>query len=292
MRSYSIAILLNIPADDEGLLESVAALRQQVTLSSIYWYGQGLDDGTRLALQKLDVTIRHDDSGCRYKTVRRMFTEVDADVFVYVGHAGYPAELAPSMIHQLIETRRDMVAAVAETSYSKLNHDYRSLCAGLFGRTLTCPLSDYRVFSRRFVKSFAVFERGLPVELEWSIHALELDIPYTEIPVDPSKADALCHHHQASEARGRHLLTRIIINLQARPLKWFGLMTALFLMLASAAKMLYLFPEHLDQSIGVASMTTFTILAFSSAVSGVLFHAQSHTRRELKRLHFQQHSTL
>ena len=292
MRSYSIAILLNIPADDSGLLETVAALRQQVTLAAIYWYGHGLEDGTRLALQKLDVTIRHDDSGCRYKTVRRMFTEVDADGFVYVGHSGYPAEMAPSMIHQLIEARKDMVAAVAEASHSKLNQDYRSLCTGLFGRSLLCPLSDYRVFSRRFVKSFAVFERGLPVELEWSMHALELDIPYVEMPVDADKAEALCHHHRTAPASGRHLLTRVIINLQARPLKWFGLMTALFLVLASAAKMLYLFPEHLDQSIGIASMTTFTILAFSSAVSGVLFHAQSHTRRELKRLHFQQHSTL
>lgn len=292
MRSYSIAILLSTPASDATLLESVAQLRQQMAFAAIYWYGHGLDDGTRLALQKMDVTIRQDDGNDRYKTVRRMFTEVDADVFVYVGRSGYPADLASSMVHQLIETRKDMVASVAASNHSKLNKDYTALCAGLFGRTLICPLSDYRVFSRRFVKSFAVFERGLPIELEWSMHALELDIPYEELMVDESKADALCHHHDAHGSSSRHLLTRVIINLQARPLKWFGLLTALFLILASAFKLLYFFPHYLAQPLSLISMSTFTILSFSSAVAGVLFHAQSHTRRELKRLHFQQHSTL
>ena len=142
------------------------------------------------------------------------------------------------------------------------------------------------------MKSFAVFERGLPIELEWSMHALELDIPYEELTVDEAKSEALCRHHDTASSSSRHLLTRTIINLQARPLKWFGLLTALFLILASGFKLLYFFPHFLPQALSLVSMSTFTILSFSSAIAGVLFHAQSHTRRELKRLHFQQHSTL
>ena len=95
MRSYSIAILLNTPADDASLLESVAQLRQHVAFAAIYWYGHGLDDGTRIALQKLDVTIRQDGSNDRYKTVRRMFTEVDAGFLASISSSHYPIT-APS----------------------------------------------------------------------------------------------------------------------------------------------------------------------------------------------------
>lgn len=297
MRSYSIAVLCHSAGNDDKLLECLAQFRQQLPFASIYWYGSSLEDSKRIALQKQDVTIRNEDTHDAFKITRRMFTEVDADVFVYVGDTNYPAELASSMIHQLVETRKDMVAIINPNMHCKLQNDYRKLCAGLYGRELQAPLSDYRVFSRRFIKSFAGFERSLPVELEWSIHALELDIPYMELPIAPATVEKLPRRNIPCLSGGRHLLTRIILNLQSRPLKWFGLITMIFLVMTMIFKVSFygdLFEVfHLiPRAIAAIGAGSFGVLSFISALFGILLHSKSHHQRELKRLHFQQHSTL
>ena len=155
-------------------------------------------------------------------------------------------------------------------------------------------LSDYRAFSRRFVKSFAAFERGFPIELELTMHALELDIPYEELRFD---YDGLFVQKGADAASSRGGLSRLVLNFQARPLKWFGLITALFLLFTMGYKTLFLlnylgFEGIISQDISVTGAASFAVMAFISALSGLLLHSHSHQRRELKRLHFQQHSTL
>lgn len=294
MRSYSIAILFHCDASSPALLEQVQSYRQQLPFASLYAYCAEPADGVRLALQKMDVTIRMDNSSNRFKVVRRMFTEIDADIFVVVGNPAYPAAAVSSMIHTLVESRMDMVSGYVEGKADREEKACRTMCEGLYGTSKHATLSDFRVFSRRYVKSFAAFERGFPIELEWSMHALELDIPWAERGFEHSSAFV---NNSAASYGERSTLARLILNLSARPLKWFGMFTSLFLLMTLLYKLAFIM-EHLgyvvpldepERALGAAS---FAIMALLSALAGLLLHSLSHQRRELKRLHFQQHSTL
>ncbi|GEM_PF-2154036 len=297
MRSYSIAVLFHITEFDADLLAQIQAFRQTLSFASIYVYAGELETERRIALQKLDVTIRHDSTGNHFHVARRMFTEIDADVFVYVGKTSYPANIASTLIHQLIETRKDMTSAHGQHNQSQLQDNYRDMCEGLYGQRLLAPLSDYRVFSRRFVKSFSAFERGFPIELEWTIHALELDIPFSEHAFETAEGISLMQPHTTTATCGRTCLTRIILNLQSRPMKWFGLLTLFYGTITLVMKFMLLMefwsydmPGTFAMQVGAAiASAIFTAL---SAVTGLILHSQSHNRREIKRLHFQQHSTL
>lgn len=294
MRSYSIAVLFHFDSSAPSLLEQVQAYRQQLPFAALYAYCNEPDDGVRLALQKMDVTIRADHSGNRFKVVRRMFTETDADIFVVVGNPAYPAAAVSSMIHTLVESRMDMVSGYVQGKADAQEKACRTMCEGLYGVSTHSTLSDFRVFSRRYVKSFAAFERGFPIELEWSMHALELDIPWAERPFEHQEPFV---NNQASSYGERSALARLVLNVSARPLKWFGMLTALFLTITLLYKLAFIL-EHLgytmpldepERALGAAS---FAIMALLSALAGLLLHSLSHQRRELKRLHFQQHSTL
>jgi hypothetical protein len=296
MPSYSIALLLHADPNEPKLLEHVQSFRQHLPFAAIYLYCDTPTDGVRLALQKLDVTIRHDDSGNRFKVVRRMFTEVDADIFVYAGNPAYPPSAAATMVHQLVEARLDMAAAVLDAEATGEEANMRRMCEGLYGRRLISPLSGYRVFSRRYVKSFAAFERGFPIELEWSIHALELDIPYREFPFQYANGFSVVPHPTSAQAF-HYSLTRFILNLQARPLKWFGVTTAVGLGVTATYKFFFFlhyfgFTPWVSESVSIIGAASFGLMSVAAAVSGLLLHSQSHLRRELKRLHFQQHRTL
>ena len=122
--------------------------------------------------------------------VRRMFADVDADIYVLVdGDATYDAPSARAMIARLIEDRLDMVVAARvdqEQAAYRLGHRtgnrlLTGFFASVFEATFTDILSGYRVFSRRFVKSFPVLSRGFEIETELAVHALELELPVAEI---------------------------------------------------------------------------------------------------------------
>src|SRR5438067_483434 len=122
--------------------------------------------------------------------VRRMFADVDADIYVLVdGDATYDAPSARAMIARLLEDRLDMVvaarvqqdAAAYRRGHRAGNRLLTGFVASVFGARFTDILSGYRVFSRRFVKSFPVLSRGFEIETELTVHALELDLPVTEI---------------------------------------------------------------------------------------------------------------
>lgn len=292
MRSYSIALLLQAETVDHERLIWIDALRRALPFASMYLYCDALDDGMRSALQKLDVVLRPGPCGNRFRLVRRMFTEVDADVFAYLGAEEVDTGELSQMIHRLVEERKDMVIAHADAPQPNAAAErYGRLCAALYGVRLCAPLSRLRVFSRRFVKSFAAYERGFPIELEWSIHALELDIPYEEHAVQSEPQPA------PPTASPRRLLSHLILHLQARPLKWFGLATGLCLLATLFYKVLFClnylgFQPFVDATQSAVAAGILAIASLICALSGLALHSISHQRRELKRLHFQQHSTL
>lgn len=292
MKSYSIAVIYPVQTMNQEVIQALDACRQTLPFASVYVYCEAIEDQERSTLQKMDVMIRYASLSERGHLVRRVFTEIDADIFVFCGQPHYAAKDISSMIHQLVEGRNDMVSAVSNNgSLAPKTAAYQAMCRQLYGRTATQPLSDFRVFSRRYVKSFASFDRGFPIELEWDIHAMELDIPTDEYVMETMLEES------DTTAQSREWLARLILHLQARPLKWFGLATGLTLCIMLCYKLLFCLQyfdviHFLGLSESALGAGVFAILSFVSALSGLTLHSISHQRRELKRLHFQQHSTL
>ena len=142
------------------------------------------------AARKAGALVRRETRQGKGNVVRRMFADVDADIYVLVdGDATYDAPSAPAMISDLIENHRDMVVgARAEREDAAYRRGHRtgnwlltSFVTTVFGKAFTDILSGYRVFSRRFVKSFPVLSGGFEIETELTVHALELDLPVGEI---------------------------------------------------------------------------------------------------------------
>jgi hypothetical protein len=122
--------------------------------------------------------------------VRRTFNDIEADVYVLVdGDATYHAASVPATVDKLLQERLDMVVAARIDKEPAAyrpgrrigNRVLTGFVAHMFGRTFSDMLSGYRVFSRRFVKSFPVLSGGFEIETELTIHALEPKLPVGEV---------------------------------------------------------------------------------------------------------------
>ena len=171
--------------------------------------------------------------------VRRMFADVEADVYVLVdGDDTYDADAAPAMVRMLIENQLDMVTAVrlpaCDDAY-RLGHRIGNrllsfLVCRVFGNRVSDVLSGYRVFSRRFVKSFPALAAGFETETEFTIHALELKMPIGEIATTLSRPHRRLALQVAHCRDGLRILRTIMMLVkQERPLQSFGLTGALLL---------------------------------------------------------------
>jgi glycosyltransferase involved in cell wall biosynthesis len=172
--------------------------------------------------------------------VRRMFTDIEADIYVLVdGDATYDAPSAPKMIDLLLRDRLDMVVgdrvdqeiAAYRAGHRTGNWLLTGFVGEVFGREFKDMLSGYRVFSRRFVKSFPVLSGGFEIETELTIHALELGLPVAEIET-PYYSRLEGSDSKLSTWRDgfRILLTIFRIYRAERPLRFF---TAIGVLLAA-----------------------------------------------------------
>ena len=119
-----------------------------------------------------------------------MFADIDADIYVMAdGDLTYDPKAAPAMVDLCSPSSSTWSSAPGATSEKDAyrgghvlgNRLFTGLLSGLFGRSFTDIFSGYRVFSRRFVKSFPVLSSGFEIETEMSVHALELRMPVGEV---------------------------------------------------------------------------------------------------------------
>ena len=177
--------------EEAAIGKVVADFRAALPDAAIYVYDNNSTDRTVEAAAKAGATVRRETHQGKGHVVRRMFTDVDADIYVLVdGDATYDAPSAPQMIGMLVAERLDMVCAVRvdrEEAAYRLGHRagnrlLTGFVAHVFGRSFTDMLSGYRVFTRRFVKSFPALSGGFEIETELTVHALELELPVGEMP--------------------------------------------------------------------------------------------------------------
>src|SRR6202789_1223095 len=188
--SMRIAVLVPCFNEEAAVGTVVADFRKALPSAEIFVYDNNSSDRTVAVARGAGAQVRSERRQGKGHVVRRMFADVDADVYVLVdGDATYDAASAPRMIDRLMSDHLDMVVGFrvdqSEAAY-RPGHRTGNLMltrflASVFGEAFKDILSGYRVFSRRFVKSFPVLSDGFEIETELSVHALELALPVAEI---------------------------------------------------------------------------------------------------------------
>ncbi|MBW8903305.1 MAG: glycosyltransferase, partial [Bradyrhizobium sp.] len=188
MTSQSMRIAVLVPCfNEEAAVASVVRdFRKALPGAEIFVYDNNSMDRTIEVAREAGAEVRSERRQGKGHVVRRMFADVDADVYVLVdGDATYDAASAPRMIDALISERLDMVVGLrvdqVQAAYRPGHRTGNLMLTGflstVFGEAFKDILSGYRVFSRRFVKSFPVLSDGFEIETELTVHALELALP-------------------------------------------------------------------------------------------------------------------
>src|SRR5437879_6678139 len=185
-----IAVLLPCFNEEAAVATVVADFRKALPAAEIFVYDNNSGDRTVEVARAAGAVVRGERRQGKGHVVRRMLADIDADVYVLVdGDATYDAASAPRMIEALLSERLDMVVGLridrAEAAYRRGHRTGNRMLTGflssVFGQAFKDILSGYRVFSRRFVKSFPVLSDGFEIETELTVHALELAMPVAEL---------------------------------------------------------------------------------------------------------------
>jgi glycosyltransferase involved in cell wall biosynthesis len=293
-----IAVLL--PCYNEGV--AIAAVvhdfRQALPTATIYVYDNNSQDNTVTEAKKAGAIVRQEPLQGKGHVVRRMFSDVEADVYIMAdGDGTYNAADAGVMVTLLKERQLDMVigarVASAQGAYrfghALGNRLFNGVVACLFGDRFQDIFSGFRVFSRRFVKSFPALSHGFDIETELSVHSLELNLPIHEIPSVYGERPAGSTSKLRTISDGFRILRRIsFLLVQVKPLLLFGtvacasVITALVLGYPLVADFLTTgFVPRLPTAI---LATGLMILGFLSLACGLILNNVSYGRREAKRL--------
>jgi glycosyltransferase involved in cell wall biosynthesis len=282
--------------EEATIAKVVADFRAALPEAAIYVYDNNSVDGTVDVARAAGALVRRETHQGKGNVVRRMFADVDADVYVLVdGDATYDAASARTMIARLVEERLDMVVGARvdqhEAAY-RLGHRTGNrlltrFFALAFHATFSDILSGYRVFSRRFVKSFPVLSRGFEIETEFSVHALELELAVAEMPT-PYYARPEGSTSKLSTWRDgwRILLTIVGLYRSERPLAFFsGLGVVLAIVSVGLAIPIFVtyFEQGIVPRIPTAILSTgLMLLASLSIVAGLVLDTVTRGRREIK----------
>src|SRR6478672_6804697 len=192
LSSMRVAVLVPCFNEEAAVATVVADFRKALPSAEIFVYDNNSTDRTIAVARAAGAQVRSERRQGKGHVVRRMFADVDADVFVLVdGDATYCADTAPAMIDLLQREKLDMVVGCrvheAVEAYRSGHRFGNAMLTGfvayLFGKRFTDILSGYRVFSRRFVKSFPAISKGFEIETELTVHLISLRVPNTELPV-------------------------------------------------------------------------------------------------------------
>jgi glycosyltransferase involved in cell wall biosynthesis len=296
--SMRIAVLVPCFNEEAAVGTVVADFRKALPSAEIFVYDNNSSDRTAAVARDAGAQVRSERRQGKGHVVRRMFADVDADIYVLVdGDATYDAASAPRMIETLLSDHLDMVVGLridqTEAAY-RLGHRtgnrmLTGFLSAVFGQAFKDILSGYRVFSRRFVKSFPVLSDGFEIETELSVHALELALPVAEIET-PYYARPEGSVSKLNTWRDGFRILGTILKLyrSEKPLRFFtGI--GIVLSVISIVLAIPILVTYLDQGLvprlptAVLSMGLM-ILAVLSVSSGLVLDTVTRGRREIKLL--------
>jgi glycosyltransferase involved in cell wall biosynthesis len=299
-RALKIAVLVPCMNEEVAIARVVAGFRAALPDADVYVYDNNSTDGTVEAARVAGATVRREPLQGKGNVVRRMFSDVEADVYVLVdGDDTYDAASSPAMIAKLVDEQLDMVnGSREEQNHAAYRPGHRfgnalltGMVAVIFGNRFDDLLSGYRIFSRRYVKSFPALSTGFEIETELTVHALELRMPVAEVGT-PYKDRPAGSASKLKTYRDGVRILKTIVNLMKgeRPLLFFSMAFAALAALSTALaypvfdtyRQTGLVPRFPTAILSTGIM----LLAFLCLFAGLILDTVTHGRRELKRLRY------
>jgi len=268
--------------------------------ATVYVYDNNSSDGTLAAARMAGAVARTESLQGKGHVIRRMFADIEADAYILVdGDGTYSAATSPAMVRLLLKDGLDMVNG---TRISEVSAAYRrghrfgnavltGLVAWVFGNRVSDMLSGYRVFSRRFVKSFPALSSGFETETEFTVHALELHMPIDELPTPYKERQAGSASKLRTYTDGLRILRTIVVLVkEERPLQFFASAAALQMLLAFALAVPvvadYLRTGLVPRLPTAVLATGIVLLACLSLTCGMILDSVTRGRKEFKRLSY------
>lgn len=293
-----IAVLIPCLNEEGAIGKVVADFRSALPNADIYVFDNNSTDRTVEVARAAGAIVGFEKRPGKGNVVRRMFAEVEADIYVLVdGDDTYAADHAPRLVDRLVEGGLDMVNGARkdeDVAAYRAGHRFGNvmltrMVATVFGDIFEDMLSGYRVFSRRFVKSFPALSMGFEIETELTVHALELRMPVDEVHT-PYKSRPEGSSSKLRTVRDgiRILKTIAILIKEERPLPFFSILSGA-LAIASLILAYPIFREYIE--IGLVPRlptailaTGMMLLAFLGFACGLILDTVTRGRREQKRM--------
>ena len=293
-----IAVLVPCFNEEAAVATVIADFRKALPTALVYVYDNNSKDRTAEVARAAGAEVRSERRQGKGHVVRRMFADIDADVYVLVdGDATYDAPSVPGMIERLVNDHLDMVVGLrVDQEQAAYRRGHRtgnwlltSFLSTVFGQAFTDILSGSRVFSRRFVKSFPVLSDGFEIETELTVHALELAMPVAEVET-PYYARPEGSISKLNTWRDGLRILGTILKLyrSEKPLRFFTIIGT-FLALVAVGLAIPLVVTYLEEGVvprvPTAILSTgLMIVAVLSVSSGLVLDTVTRGRREKKLL--------
>jgi glycosyltransferase involved in cell wall biosynthesis len=305
-QALRVAVLVPCFNEEAAIATVVSDFRKALPAAGIFVYDNNSRDRTVEVARAAGAEVRSERRQGKGHVVRRMFADIEADIYVLVdGDATYDAPSAPGMIDALVNDHLDMVVGVrVDQSTAAYRRGHRTgnrmltgFLATVFGEAFRDILSGYRVFSRRFVKSFPVLSDGFEIETELSVYALELALPVGEIET-PYYARPAGSVSKLNTWRDGFRILGTILKLyrSEKPLRFFtaigGFLALVSIGLAVPIVVTFL-EEGLVPRLPTAVLSTgLMIVAMLSVSSGLVLDTVTRGRREMKLLAYLSHPAI
>lgn len=298
--SLRISVLLPCHNEEAAIAQVISDFRKALPEADIFVFDNNSTDGTADIAAGAGAIVRKEPWQGKGNVVRRMFADIESDVYVMAdGDATYDAGAAPDMIDLLLRDNLDMVSgarASDEAAAYRSGHRFgnvllTSIVRFLFGNKFRDMLTGYRVFSRRFVKSFPALSRGFEIETELTVHALELRMPVAEVVTQYGGRPENSSSKLNTWADGFRILRTIAKLLRAeRPLLFYG---GLGLLLALSAIILawpvfvtFARTGTVPRFPTAILATGLMILSSLSVACGLILETVTRGRQELRRMFY------
>jgi glycosyltransferase involved in cell wall biosynthesis len=293
-----VAVLLPCLNEAAAIGDVLAEFGKALPDADIYVIDNGSEDATAAIAEANGAQVIHEPKPGKGNAVRRAFAAVEADVYLLAdGDGTYDASRAPQLIDKLLTQRLDMVVGMRSRASADAypwghvygNRLFNAILKRFFGSTFEDVLSGYRVFSRRYVRSFPALSHGFEIETEMAVHAILLRMPTAEIATDYGNRIAGTRSKLSTFSDGIRILATIVRLFRLhRPLTFFSIIAGLII---GAATILFypVFVTYLNTGLVPRFPTLIASLGLSvigiiMLACGLILDAVTHTQLEVRRL--------